>query len=171
MFSKSRIKVTKITSAVLIGFALFLGSSRGLFAGESSYRAVANGPSFHITSLHVIPSVGTEQWIVSGFAPGVGRFSQSVSSSDIDIDYSDGTASLHTNVVTSRGLTVSINVNWNNSSSPPVITQTVSVPNPSRTLTINFKRASSVTGNIGSFTIPSTGTGVTGTIGQRTVTP
>lgn len=171
MFFRRKIKETRIVGAVLavlIAFVLLLGSSHSLWAGESSYRAIANAPGLHLSALRVTPVTGSQQYIVSGFAPGVGSFNQSVNSVDININYGDGTASLRTNVVTSLGLTISISVNWNNPSSPPVITQTVSVPNPSRTLTINSKRASSVTGSIGSFTI---GTGVTGTVGQSTINP
>lgn len=64
--------------AVLILFILLLGSSHSLWAGESSGRAVANAAGFHLSALRVTPVTGSEQYIVSGFAPGVGSFNQSV---------------------------------------------------------------------------------------------
>lgn len=152
--------------AIFIGLALILGIAASSSAGESSYRAVANGLAFHLTALHILPPVnGTEKWIVSGFAPGVGTFSQSVGPKDINIDYPDGTANLSTKVTTSLGLTISISVNWTAPSSQ--ITQSVPIPNPSRTLTDNFKRTS-VSGAIGTFTI---GAGTTGAVSQRTINP
>lgn len=153
-------------SAVLFGCALFLGSASDSSSGESSERAVANGPGFHLTSLHIFPPLaGADKWTVSGFALGVGTFSQSVNKDDIKIDYSAGTAKLITTVTSSLGLTVPITVNWTATSSQ--ITQTVSIPNPSRTLTNNFKRAS-VSGTVGTFTI---GAGATGSIGKRNIVP
>lgn len=150
--------------AMLIGFALFVASSSS-FAGESSSRAVANAVGFHLSGLRVTPVTGSQQYIVSGFAPGVGSFNQSVNSGDIKVDYGDGKAFVKAVVVTSLGLTISINVNWDATTSS--ITQSVPIPNPSRTLTNTFKRAS-VTGTVGAFTI---GAGTTGEMGQRTVTP
>ena len=64
--------VFKKTAATLVGVALFLLSPSKSPAGETSERASANGVGFHLTSLHVVPTTGTEQWIVSGFAPGIG---------------------------------------------------------------------------------------------------
>lgn len=154
---------------ILLGLALFVGFPSSSSADETSYRAVANGPALHLTALHILPPIsGTDKWTVSGFAPGIGTFSQSVGPKDISIDYGGGTASLTTNVTTSLGLAISISVKWNNPSLPEEHTQTVSIPNPPGTLTIKFKRAASVTGNIGAFTI---GAGVTGDVSYRTVTP
>ncbi len=155
----------KKMAATWIGLSLLVGFSSGSSAGESSQRAVANAVGFHLTSLKVNPVVGVDQFIVSGFAPGVGTFFQSVNKDDIKIDYSGGTASLVTAVTTSLGLTVPINVTWTATSSQ--ITQSVPIPNPARTLTNNFKRAS-VSGTVGPFTI---GAGTTGLIARRNVTP
>lgn len=155
----------KKVAVILVGLALCLSSPGVASAGESSDRASANGVGFHLTSLHFKPSAGTtDQWVISGFAPGIGSFNQSVTANDIKISYTNGTASVTANVVTSLGLTIPIQVNWTATSSQ--ITQSVAIPNPSRTLTNNFKRAS-VSGTIGTFTI-----GVaSAAISQRTVTP
>lgn len=158
-------KETKIIVAVLILFVLLLGSSHSSFAGESSKRAVANAAGFHLSALRVNPVAGGDQFKVSGFAPGVGSFNQSVAAGDIKVDYPDGKASVTTTVVTSLGLTIPINVSWTATTS--TITQSVSIPNPARTLSDSFKRAS-VSGTVGTFTI---GVGTTGAISQRTVTP
>ncbi|MBI2991101.1 MAG: hypothetical protein HYY47_03045 [Deltaproteobacteria bacterium] len=164
MMSEVKLVMRKDIFRCLTAFALLLGFFSDSFAGESSQRAVANAAGFHLTALDVKPPA-TEHWIVSGFAPGVGWFSQSVGNKDININYKEGTASLITIVTTSLGLTIPINVTWNATSSQ--ITQTVPIPNPSRTLTNNFKRAS-VSGTVGAFTI---GVGVTGSIDQRAITP
>lgn len=159
-------KETKIVGAVLtvlIAFVFLLGSSRGLWAGESSDRASANAAGLHLTTIHV--KAPNDGWLVSGFAPGVGSFNQSILSTDANINYKDGSASVNTAVVTSLGLTIAINVTWTATSSQ--ITQTVSIPNPARTLTVNLKRAS-VSGTVGTFTIAA---GTSGAIGKRDVTP
>ena len=158
--------VMKKAAAILIGLALFLSFPSISSAGETSERATANGVGFHITSLHVVVVGGQDEWLISGFAPGIGSFSQGVKKDDIKIEYSVGRASVDTKVLTSLGLTIPIQVNWTVPAGTPQTTQSVAVPNPSRTLTNNFKRAT-VSGTIGTFTI-----GVaSAAISQRTVTP
>jgi hypothetical protein len=150
--------------ALLIGFAVFLAASSYSFAGESSNRVVANAPGLHLSGVRIRPA-STDNCVVSGFAPGVGYFNQGVGCSDVNVNYSNGTGVIKTTVTTSLGLTIAIDVNWNATSSE--ITQSVAIPNPSRTVTNNFKRAS-VSGTIGGLTI---GTGTTGEISQRSVSP
>lgn len=156
----------KKTLAILIGFFLLLGSLSSLVAYETSNRAFVNGPGVHLSAVRITSTSGST-WVVSGFAPGLGSFNQNVDSDKINFSYSNGTASINATVTSSLGVPLAIVVNWTSPASPVV--QTVNIPNPSRVLTINTKRAN-VSGNIGSLGLGSV-TGVSGGVDQRTVNP
>src|SRR5687767_10558040 len=94
--------------AILIGFLLFVGSLSSVTAYETSNRIFVNGPGVHLSAVRITSTTGTK-WVISGFAPGVGSFNQSVIDNDnVAFIYSNGTASLNTTVTNSLGLPVVI---------------------------------------------------------------
>ena len=103
---------------ILIAFSLFLGLSSSV-QGESwryDYRAIVLGfnPAFQLTILRNTTWGEAEEWVVSGFAPGVGRFSQNVPPGAITIDLWGGTASVDTTI---PGIG-QVKVGWNAIGSP-----------------------------------------------------
>jgi hypothetical protein len=159
-------RIANRVAALLLTVALSLGLPAFLSAGEVTYRAVAykTSPAFNLEIVQVIPVVGSHSWIVSGFAPDVGSFHQSVSATAFTINYLLGTAEVNTSVTTSTGATITVQAQWGTVYDTK--SSTVASPNPTRVTNIGTKRVG-VTGTIGSFTI----SGAYGELTYRTVVP
>ncbi len=146
---------------ILITFAFLLGLA--VASSAKSYRqredrAVAmllKGPSqFSLTVIHVKTTGGSaagEDWVVSGFAPGVGSFSQSVPRAAVDIKFNNGTASVNTIVHTSQGEDVTVSITWQATSG--TTTKNKRFTNPSNIENKYNSNRASVSGSIGGFTI------------------